>query len=54
MFTGGSVRGSVDSNYDINVLAEEPLSDMMMLSLCGHVNVPKNVYDFGLGVQLTV
>jgi hypothetical protein len=51
---GGTVRGSLDSNYSVATVVEEPLSDMMMVTFSGKVNVPKNIYDIGVGINLSM
>jgi len=51
---GGSVKALVTSAGQVLCLTEQPLSDMAILQICGKINYPKNIYDFGFGVMMSM
>jgi len=51
---GMNVKGIVDSTLKAVVMVDEPLSDTVMMQFCGKMDFPKNVYDFGVGMMVSM
>jgi len=49
-----SVKGVVDSTLKVVAMIDEPLSEAFMLQFSAKMDFPKNVYDFGVGVMMSM
>jgi len=49
-----NVKGIVDSTMKAVVMVDEPLGETVMMQFCGKMDFPKNVYDFGVGLMVSL